>query len=208
MNRLYSIQSQNGKGYNLEDSSLELEKDKEYYQIYINNEEGNEEGNDSDYSLSDDNYIDPYQEYIIETKPGICSECEKDLSVNEQSEYKNLYKNEGLFIFTSKNGDRYFYIYYHYCKDCLSKKLYNWSKNNDYKYPSLRVNGNQIINIRVLNVELPKNIEFPTIYYCDYYLSNGYRFLDNIKGKNVYSDKEKEMHLLLDEKDKKDKRLV
>lgn len=178
MNRLYSINSENGRGYGYLNNSLELEKKTEdYYQFYI--KESDEE--------SDEENL--YSEYIFETQPGICSHCKKNLTFNNENIYNNyklLYPNESLFTFVNKRGDEYWYIYYHFCNVCFNKALYNWSYKNERKYPRLRIDGSKFIN-SLNNMDLnniPNNINFPKIYRCDYYLSEGYRYLENNKKYN------------------------
>ena len=200
MDKLYSINSKNGKGYNIPKEVLELEKSNEYYQFFINNDNDINEGStDSDYS----DYEDPWLEYIVETLPGKCCDCNKKLFTETESNYKLLYPDESIFIFTARSGDRYWYIYYHYCTECLSKKLYQWSLRNNTLYPKLRVDGNKFINMKASDIELPSNIQFPKIYRCDYYLANGYRYLD--KANKVYSDEENKMYNLLLQKEQDDK---
>ena len=182
MDRLYSINSENGKGYGYLNNSLELEKKTEdYYQFYI--KESDEE---SDEELVKKNL---YSEYIFETQPGICSHCKKNLTFNNENIYNNyklLYPNESLFTFVNKRGDEYWYIYYHFCNVCFNKALYNWSGKNERKYPRLRIDGGKFIN-SLNNMDLnniSNNINFPKIYRCDYYLSEGYRYLENNKKYN------------------------
>ena len=201
MNRLYSINSENGKGYGYLNNSLELEKKTEdYYQFYI--KESDEE--------SDEENL--YSEYIFETQPGICSHCKKNLTFNNENIYNNyklLYPNESLFTFVNKRGDEYWYIYYHFCNVCFNKALYNWSCKNERKYPRLRIDGGKFIN-SLNNMDLnniPNNINFPKIYRCDYYLSEGYRYLeknkkynneDNIKYKKLIDMELKDIKLRCD----------
>ena len=81
MERLYSINSPNGIGYNYKDF-LELEKKMDdYYQFYI------KQKSDPD---------SEWYNYIFETKPGICCNCNKNLSIetnNTKIKYKLLYFN-------------------------------------------------------------------------------------------------------------------
>ena len=180
MDRLYSINSPNGIGYNNKDL-LELEKKKDdYYQFYIKNESESELESYSDAETDSEWY-----NYIFETKPGICCNCNKNLSIesnNTKIKYKLLYPNESLFIFTSRKANQYWYVYYHYCTECLNQGLYNWFINNpENKYPYLRYDGglfiNSINNIN-LNQAIPKK-NYPRIYRCDYYLSSGYNYLED-----------------------------
>ena len=193
MDSLYSINSKNGAGY-LTKEHLELEKKtKEYYQYYIKNDEEDEE---------DDILL---HEYIFETNPGICSHCNKDMTKQKVDEkYKGLYSGESLFIFKSKRGDEYWNIYYHYCTNCMEKGLYNWSKTNDRKYPILRCDGGGFVNmLRTMDeTNIPSNITIPRIYRCDYYLSKGYRYLD--EDTKVYTTPENEMKDKLENMDNND----
>ena len=178
MDRLYSINSKNGMGYNMI-SDLELMNEKEYYQYHIKNDE----------SL--------WIEYILETVPGICDNCKRNLSLDEGNsiKYKLLYPNESLFIFTSRRGDKYCYIYKHYCSDCLNKALYNWSlKNSHNKYPRLRYDGASFIyDLKNMDMDIDNNPKknYPRIYRCDYNLSSGYNYLDDLN--KVYTDNEQNM---------------
>ena len=189
MDRLYSIQSPNGVGYSQKDY-LELDKrTPDYYQYYIKNE-------DEDYQ---------WHSYIFETNPGICCNCNKDMKTKLPDEhYKGLYPGESLFIFKSKRGDEYWNIYYHYCTDCMEKGLYNWSKTNNRKYPILRCDGGEFVNMlrKMDKTNIPKNIKIPRIYRCDYYLSNGYRYLD--EDTKVYTTHEMEMKDKLENMDNND----
>tara|TARA_Y100000741_G_scaffold356666_1_gene333587 strand:+ start:3715 stop:4284 length:570 start_codon:yes stop_codon:yes gene_type:complete len=164
MERLYSVNSSNGRGYN----KLNLEyskKSDDYLLKVINNEESD------------------WEEYIIETIPGICNRCNKDLSedISDKIKYKLLYPNESLFIFSQRRRNQYYYIYKHYCTCCLNKGLYNWSINNLHnKYPHLRVDGFSFIyNLKNMNDEYIPKKNYPRIYRCEYYLSQGYTYLDD-----------------------------
>ena len=164
MNRLYCTESPNGFGFN-SCGSLELEKSKDYYQFYYNKKKQLDDS-DKDSDTDSDDFIDLYEDYIFETKPGICCQCNKDLSLDIQSSnYKLLYPNERLFSFVSKNGNEYWYIYYHYCKDCFNSSLYNWY-NKHNKYPRLRFDGGSFVNMNyittdLLDMGLPVSIDMP-----------------------------------------------
>jgi len=173
MNRLYSINSPNGIGFKCKDL-LQLEKKTDdYFQ----------------FNIDDD---DDWHNYIFETNPGICCNCNKNLSINNEDnddyalkfkvKYKLLYPSESLFIFTCRKGNEYWNVYYHYCTKCLNYGLYNWSVNNpDNKYPYLRFHGGSFIK-SINNVNFNQNIpkkNYPRIYRCDYYLSSGYNYLED-----------------------------
>lgn len=190
MECLYSIHSPNGMGYQHREC-LELDKKTpDYYQYYVTNDDENNQ----------------WHEYILETKPGICCQCNKNMKTPQKDkDYQLLYPEESMFIFTSKRGDEYWYIYYHYCSNCLEKGLYNWSKSNNRKYPILRYDGGYFINSlkNMDEIKIPESITFPRIYRCNYYLSNGYRYLD--EDKTEYTQQEIEMSDKLDKMDKIDR---
>lgn len=176
MDRLYSINSPNGKLYNT--SNFDYNKTSEGYLLKVINIE------DSIWDV-----------YIKETKPGICNRCNKYLSKekdkSDKIKYKLLCPNESLFIYSQRRGNEYYYIYKHYCSSCLNKALYMWSiKNEHNKYPQLRVDGFSFIyNLENINDDddIPKK-NYPRIYNCDYYLSQGYNYLDDESKK--YTDNE------------------
>ena len=88
----------------------------------------------------------------------------------------------------------------------MKKGLYNWSETNNRKYPILRYDGGYFVNMLKCidnNIDIPENISFPIIYRCDYYLSNGYRYLD--KSQQKYSEQENEMKEKLENMDIIDK---
>ena len=190
MEHLYSINSENGIGHN-QQQYLELEKKtEEYYQFYIKN---------------DDEEDNQWHEYIFETKPGICCNCNKDIVEhkleNKNGNYKTLFPGESLFIFKSRRGDEYWNIYYHYCTECMENGLYNWSGTNNKKYPILRHDGGNFVNMfkYIDETTIPKNINIPRIYRCDYYLSKGYRYLD--EDSTLYSEEDNEMETKLENMD-------
>lgn len=169
MERLYSINSCNGRGYNM---NFTNNKNKEF-----------------DRYIFDIESLDSlWSETIIETIPGICSSCKKDLSkysdIDEKKKYKLLYPNESLFIYSIKNRNRYCYIYKHFCSECMNKNLYLWSiKNPKNKYPHLRVDAQSFLyNFKddvLKKLKVPKDINFPRIYRCEYYRVLGYTYLDD-----------------------------
>ena len=116
MERLYSINSVNGRGYNINLINKKDNKLNDFNEFIIENLD----------SL--------WNEKIIETKPGICFNCKKDLSKytvsNNNNKYKLLYPEESLFIYSTKGRETYCYHYIHFCSQCLNSNLYLWSIKN------------------------------------------------------------------------------
>ena len=102
MERLYSINSVNGRGYNM---SLINKKDNDKKLDDFNN-------------FQIENLDSLWTEKIIETKPGICCNCKKDLSKcsvsDDKNKYKLLYPEESLFIYSTKGRSTYCYYYIHF----------------------------------------------------------------------------------------------
>tara|TARA_B100000401_G_C52607465_1_gene624991 strand:+ start:152 stop:721 length:570 start_codon:yes stop_codon:yes gene_type:complete len=173
MNNLYCLNSVNGRIYS--SSNKEYTKQSDGYLFKV---------------LLDSDSI--WEEYVIESEPGICNICNKDLSVDGEYDpkYKLLYPNESIFLYSQKQGYKYFYIYKHYCSSCLNKGLYIWSQKNQHKkYPYLRVDGFSFVyNLKNMNDEYIPKKNYPRIYRCEYYLSEGYTYLDDKNKK--YTDKQ------------------
>ena len=200
MQRLYSINSPNGIGYNcslIQTHEISGSKSDYYKFTFKESENSNLEFSDSE----TDNECE-WSNSIIETEPGICDNCKIDLqnkcNQDNSKEYKLLYPNESLFIYKFRRGYDYCNVYKHYCTECLNKVLYTWSlKNPHNKYPSLRLDGSSIIylfkSLDSSKIEYDKSIEYPRIYVCDYYISQGYNYLN-------FNDEKKTEKQLLAEK--------
>ena len=181
MERLYSINSINGRGYNMN----------------LINKKNNDKflGDFNEFKI--ENLDSLWTEKIIETKPGICCNCKKDLSkcngTHNNNKYKLLYPEESLFIYSTKGRGEYCYHYIHFCSECLNKNLYLWSiKNPENKYPYLRVHAQSFLWAMNSNdfqtINIPKNINFPCIYRCEYYLGSNYDYLDD--SNTIYNEEQ------------------
>ena len=182
MERLYSINSVNGRGYNM---SL------------INKKDNNKKNLDDFNEFQIENLDSLWTEKIIETKPGICFNCKKDLSKcsvsDNNNKYKLLHPCESLFIYSTKGRDTYCYHYIHFCSECMNNNLYLWSiKNTQNKYPYLRVHAQSFLWTMKSNdfekINIPKNISFPRIYRCEYYLGSNYDYLDDCN--TIYNEEQ------------------
>lgn len=179
MERLYSINSVNGRGYNMD----------------LSNKKDNELDDFNEFDI--ENFDSLWSEKIIETKPGICRNCKKDLSKSgvsdDKNKYKLLYPDESLFIYSTKGRGAYCYHYIHFCSGCMNRNLYLWSiKNGENKYPHLRVHAQSFLwamksnDLEIINI--PKNINFPRIYRCEYYLGSNYDYLDDCN--TIYNEEQ------------------
>ena len=179
MERLYSINSVNGRGYNMD----------------LSNKKDNELDDFNEFDI--ENFDNLWSEKIIETKPGICRNCKKDLSKggvsDDKNKYKLLYPDESLFIYSTKGRGAYCYHYIHFCSGCMNRNLYLWSiKNGENKYPHLRVHAQSFLWAMKSNdletINIPKNINFPRIYRCEYYLGSNYDYLDDCN--TIYNEEQ------------------
>ena len=143
-------------------------KTDEYYQYSIHN--------NPDLEYHDFIHSELYEDLIFETIPHKCIYCNKNLQDDITDSKELLSKNERLFIFVSKTSTQYWYIYYHYCKDCYHKGMYYFMKTY-HKLPHLRLDGARFVN---MDSYVPKEIDrdtltiinnsnYPIIYNCDYY---------------------------------------
>lgn len=179
MELLYSINSVNGRGYNMS----------------LINKKNNELDDLNEFQI--ENLDSLWDEKIIETKPGICFNCKKDLSKcsvsDNNNKYKLLHTEESLFIYSTKRRGAYCYNYIHLCSECMNKNLYLWSiKNPTNKYPYLRVDAQSFLyNFKddvLKKLKVPKDINFPRIYRCEYYLGSNYDYLDDCN--TIYNEEQ------------------
>lgn len=170
---------------------------------------------EEEFAKTEDLYSDDEYDRVLETSPRICFCCKTDLvriiEVKEFEKKKRLacfYANipidilnsyslidtNSMFEFKTKRGCSFQYNYIHLCNDCLKKGLYQWSLNNSHnKYPHLRIDGSRFMELlnNKLNPPINKiiNIKFPRKYICDYYKSQKYTYLIDIKESKLITKK-------------------